>query len=79
MKTRRVVSVILAALFAAVLAAWLVAMPGEGPVLYVLGIVAFGVACASCGLVAVRPNALLKGNGAAVQPLVIRAITFRTS
>ena len=79
MKCRRVVSVVLAVLFAVFLAAWVVAMLGEGLGLYAVGIVAFGVVCAACMTVAVRPVALCKKQNAAGQPLALRAITSRTS
>lgn len=79
MKSRRVVSAVLTVLFAVMLAAWVVAMPGEGTGLYALGIVVFGAACAACGTVAVRPFALYKKQNAAGQPLALRAITSRTS
>lgn len=79
MKCRRVVSAVLAVLFAAILAAWVVAMPGEGTGLYTLGIVVFGVTCAAYGTVTVRPVALRNKDNAAGQPLVLREITSRTS
>jgi hypothetical protein len=79
MKSRRVVSAVLAVLFAVMLAAWVVAMPGEGTGLYALGIVVFGAACAACGTVAVRPVVLCKKQNAVGQPLKLRAITSRTS
>ncbi len=79
MKCRRVVSAVLAVLFAVILAAWVVAMPREGTGLCALGIVAFGVTCAACGTVAVCPVALRNKDNAAGQPLVLRAITSRTS
>lgn len=62
MKCRRVVSAVLAVLFAVILAAWVVAMPREGTGLYALGIVAFE---AACGTVAVRPVALCNKDNAA--------------
>ena len=79
MKCRRVVSAVLAVLFAVILAAWVVAMPGEGTGLYALGIVVFGAACAACGTVAVRPAVLRHEENGAGQPLALRAITSRTS
>ena len=79
MKCRRVVSVVLAVLFAVFLAAWVVAMLGEGLGLYAVGIVAFGVVCAACMTVAVRPGTLHKKEDATDQPLALRAITSRTS
>ena len=79
MKSRRVVSAVLAVLFAVMLAAWVVAMPGEGTGLYALGIVVFGVVCTACATVAVRPVALCKKQNAVGQPLALCAITSRTS
>ena len=76
MKCRRVVSAVLAVLFAVMLAAWVVAMPGG---LYALGIVVFGAACAACGTVAVRPAVLRHEENGAGQPLALREITSRTS
>lgn len=78
MKSRRVVCVVLAVLFAGFLIAWAVAMPGEGMLLYVVGMGVFGSACGWCAVAAVRPGMILRRGEVAGQPLVVRAITSRT-
>jgi hypothetical protein len=79
MKCRRVVSAVLAVLFAVMLAAWVVAMPGEGTGLYAAWhrCLWSGVRGVWNGCRASRGS--LQEAERTGQPLKLRAITSRTS